>query len=359
MKELVLELAKHLDFTLMSESEIKNKLDLFSAERKLGREERERIEAELFGWGPIEEAIKDENVTEIMVNAADSIWIERTKGLEKVEDEFYFFEQTENKIRKLLAKIGRKVDQRTPIADGRLEDGARICVVGAPAVRDGLKFSIRKFPSRAFSLEDLKEKHAFTTDVYLLLKKLILERKNILVAGGTGSGKTTMLNALASAVPLNERILTLEDTRELKVQHSNVIAFEAKPANLEGEGEVSLDQLVRTALRMRPDRIILGECRGQEVFHLLQALNTGHNGSMATVHANSARDALLRLETLALLHANNINPGSIRRYICSAIDVILFMQKKNGSRVLEGAFELKGIEGEVYLLRPLIFASDS
>ena len=310
-----------------------------------------KVLEEYFGHGPVAVFFRDPAITEILVNGPSEIWIEREGRLEKTSAAFLSASSLERYSRRLLLGAGRRVDRKNPFADARLADGSRLCVAIEPAVRNGMHLAIRKFQTERHSLDALEKSGSISAKVRLQLEEFVRVGKNIFVCGGTGSGKTTLLNALASLVPPNERILTLEDITELQIAHPHVVQLEARPPNTEGEGEIDIRSLLCRALRMRPDRLIVGECRGREALDLLQALNTGHRGSMGTIHANSAREALSRLEVLSLMEAKNINPESIRQYIASAVQVIVYLERKNGARAVQSMHEVRGVQDGIYLLK--------
>jgi pilus assembly protein CpaF len=299
----------------------------------------------------LEQALNDSSICEVIVNGKE-LWVDGANGLVKMSSDLNA-EQMENFIRNSLSKVGRKIDRRLPLVDARLSDGSRLAVVGEPAVLGGLHFCIRKFPQNRFTLSDLIKNEALTENSATIINDLIRERANILIAGATGSGKTTLLNAIASQVADNERIIVLEDTAELAITHPHVVRLECRPPNIEGEGEIGLQLLLRACLRMRPDRIIVGECRGKEALDLLQALHTGHAGSMATIHANSARDALARLELLAASGAANLQQEQLQQYVAAGIQAVIFLEKEKGVRKVKGIFRLAGLEGRTYLMRRL------
>lgn len=313
--------------------------------------EREQMENEFSYYGPISKLMNDESVTEILINGASNIWVERGGVLEKTDLQFLSDESLQRLIRIFLSFSGRKVDKKSPFADARLPDGSRVCVIANPAVNGGAHIAIRKFPKKRFSLEDLRVKHFLSDKAFQYLVAAVGARKNIFLSGGTGSGKTTLLNALIDLVPAHDRVITLEDISELCPGHAHVVRLEGRPPNIEGEGEISLRMLLRAAMRMRPDRIVVGECRGVEALDVLQALNTGHAGSMGTIHANSPRDALSRLELLALLGAENLNPQVLKTYIASAIHIVVQIERTDKGRKIGSIQEVKGIENGIFLLR--------
>lgn len=308
----------------------------------------------------IEALLAEEGVNEILVNGPEEVWVERRGALERVPIFFSDEGALLHLIRRYVSAVGRKIDHHMPFVDARLPNGFRICAVIQPAVLGGAHLCIRRFPFFWPSLDSLQQTDTMSPEAHQFLKKAVERRANILVCGSTGSGKTTLLNALGGCVPDGERILTLEDTAELRISHPHVVRLESRPANIEGEGEISLRMLLRTALRMRPDRILVGECRGPEALDLLQALNTGHAGSMASIHASSCRDALARLEILCLLNGeNNLPLQALRQYIASAIQVIVFMERKNGQRRVAQIQEVTGLEEGIFLLRNVSVDSES
>lgn len=323
----------------------------------LVREELASSESEIeefFGHGPLRPLFDDESVTEILVNGPGEIWAERRGGLCRVEGSFSGEESLRRYARRLLSSHGRKADQRTPFADAVLAGGIRLHVAVPPVSRNGLCLSIRKPPRNSWTLDGLEKAGAFSAPITERLRELVKERKNIFVCGGTGTGKTSLLSALLSEAGQGERILALEDVAELRVKHPHFLSLEARPANQDGEGELPLPKLLREALRMRPDRIVMGECRGPEALDLLMALNTGHPGSMGTIHSNSARDALQRLELLALLSAENLREGALRSLIASCIQVVIHLERAPaGGRRISSIAEVKGVDGGTYLLREI------
>jgi len=315
------------------------------------QERIEKIQREFSFLGPVEQFLNDDEITEILINGTDKIWIEKQGILLETEEYFILQENLERFVRSILQNCGRKIDRLRPFAEARLQDGSRFSVVMDPAAVGGYHVAIRKFSKKHRSLKDLEENSFLSKKASTLIEGFIKDRKNILISGATGSGKTSLLNSLSGLISQKERIITLEDTLELQLQHRHVVRMETRPANTEGEGEISLQQLLRSSLRLRPDRIILGECRGAEVCELLQALNTGHQGSMATIHANSSRDALLRLELLLLLNSQGMNIKAAKTYIASAIQVVFHVEKINGLRRLQNISEVMGVEDDVFILR--------
>ncbi len=311
---------------------------------------------EIAGHGPLQPFFDDDSVTEIMANGPFEIWIERAGRLALTGAAFATEECLRRYARRLLSSHGRKVDQRAPFADAVIEGGIRLHVAVAPVSRRGICLSIRKPPKAAWSLGAVEEAGAFSPGTSAILRELVQARKNIFICGGTGSGKTSLLSALLAEANPSERILALEDVAELRVSHPHFLSLEARPPNQEGEGELPLPRLLREALRMRPDRLVMGECRGPEALDLLMALNTGHPGSMGTIHSNSPRDALHRLELLALLAADNLRESALRSLIASCIQVVVHVERAPGGRRISSIAELKGADGGNFLLRETKFA---
>jgi pilus assembly protein CpaF len=295
--------------------------------------------------------LSDPGVSEILVNGPENIWVERNGNLTRENARFSSGEELERWARCLVGEAGRRIDRRNPYVDSRLSDGSRLCVMIDPVVRGGVHLSIRRFPKKRPDLSELTESGMVSEKATAFLRSAVLERRNIFVSGATGAGKTTLLNALVEEIPANERIITIEDTQELKADHPHVIGFQARPANTEGEGEIDIRTLLRCALRMRPDRLVMGECRGREAIDLVQALNTGHRGSMGTIHANSPRDALARLELLCLMELPNVNAQAMKSYLQSAIQVLVHVEKVENARRVVAVQELSGLEGAVFLLK--------
>lgn len=312
----------------------------------------------MFGFGVIETVLKNDSVTEIMVNGCKEVFIEKNGRIENPVDtygkqiNFTNEEELKTIIDKIVAPLNRKVDESNPIVDARLPDGSRVNVVLKPISLDGTSMTIRRFPENPYTMEQLIEKGTINSEIASFLQILVAARYNILVSGGTGSGKTTFLNALSMFIPETERVITIEDSAELKFsQVKNLIRLETRPANIEGKGEIDIRSLVRTSLRMRPDRIVVGEIRGGEALDMLQAMNTGHDGSLTTGHANSAQDMLLRLETMVLMAGMELPLQSIKRQIASAIDIVIHLGRlRDGSRrVLEISEIITMKENEIYM----------
>ena len=321
-------------------------------------EEKRKITDDLIndviGYGPIEEFLKDKEVTEIMINNPDKIYIEKFGKLYPTKKTFLDEAHLLRIIDKIVSRIGRRVDEASPYVDARLPDGSRVNVIIHPLALNGPILTIRKFSADPFTIEDLVEMGTCTQKVASFLEACIRGKLNVISSGGTGTGKTTTLNVLSSFIPDDERIITIEDAAELQLNQSHVLRLEARPANIEGRGEVSIRDLVRNALRMRPDRIIVGEVRGGEALDMLQAMNTGHDGSLSTVHANSTRDVLSRLETMVLMAGLDLPVRAIREQISSAINLIVHMNRlKDGTRRFIKITEVQGMEGEIITLQDL------
>jgi pilus assembly protein CpaF len=311
------------------------------------------------GFGALEPLLSDTTVTEIMCNGHDDIWVERSGRIERATVGFDDESQYRWVIEKIAASVGRRVDEGSPMVDARLPDGSRVNAVLPPLALDAPALTIRKFSADPFRVQDLIRFGTFTMDVSLVLEACVRGRLNVLLSGGTGTGKTTALNVLSGFVPEDERIITIEDTAELQLQQPHVVRLESRPANIEGAGEVSIRDLVRNALRMRPNRIIVGECRGAEALDMLQAMNTGHEGSLTTVHANSPRDALRRLETMVLMSGYDLPIRAVREQVASAIDVIVQLERlPDGRRIVSEITEVQGLEGDTVLLQALFASRD-
>src|SRR5438128_6418820 len=316
-------------------------LDIFS----------EEIVAEMTGYGPIEPLLKDPTVTDILINTHRLCFVERFGKLQETKVHFKDEAHLLRIIGKIVAGVGRRIDESSPMVDARLPDGSRVNVAIKPIAIDGPLVSIRKFAERALSMERLVEVGTIRPPIVDVLKAAVRGRISLISSGGTGSGKTTMLNALSSYIPADERLITIEDAAELQLQQVHVGRLETRPPNAEGRGEIRQRELVKNALRMRPDRIIIGECRGEEAFDMLQAMNTGHEGSMTTVHANSPRDAIKRLEQMVSMAGMSMNPLAIRSQIASAVRLLIQLQRlPDGRRRLVSISEITGMEGEVFQL---------
>jgi pilus assembly protein CpaF len=306
----------------------------------------------VLGLGPLEPFVRDPEVTEIMVNGWDTIYVERAGKLYWTGTKFHDDQQLRRTIDKIVARVGRRVDESSPYVDARLPDGSRVNAIVPPLALDGPSLTIRKFAADPYQVDDLVGFGTFTNPVARFLEACVRGRVNILVSGGTGAGKTTTLNVLSSFIPDDERIITIEDAAELRLQQPHIVRLEARPPNIEGRGEVTIRDLVRNALRMRPDRIVVGEVRGGEALDMLQAMNTGHDGSISTIHANSPRDSLSRLETVTLMSGMDLSARSIREQIASALNLIVHQARlKDGSRRITHVTEIVGMEGDVVTLQ--------
>jgi pilus assembly protein CpaF len=308
----------------------------------------------VLGLGPLEPFVRDPEVTEIMVNRWDTIYVERAGKLYWTGTKFHDEQQLRRTIDKIVGKVGRRVDEASPYVDARLPDGSRVNAVIPPLAIDGPALTIRKFAADPYGADDLIEFGTMSSSVAKFLEACVRGRVNILVAGGTGAGKTTTLNVVSSFIPDDERIITIEDAAELKLQQPHVVRLESRPPNIEGKGQVTIRDLVRNSLRMRPDRIVVGEVRGAEALDMLQAMNTGHDGSISTIHCNSPRDALSRLETITMMAGMELSNKAIREQIASAIQLIVFQARlKDGTRRFTHVTEVAGMEGEVITLQDI------
>ncbi|HSK97714.1 MAG TPA: CpaF family protein [Euzebyales bacterium] len=313
---------------------------------------------DVMGYGPIAEFLDDDSVTEIMVNSVHAIYVEREGQLHRTPARFASEDHLRRIIDRIVAQIGRRIDESSPMVDARLPDGSRVNAVIPPLSVDGPALTIRKFSRDPFQVDDLISFGTVTADVAEELRACVIGRRNILVSGGTGTGKTTLLNVLSSYVPDTQRIVTIEDAVELQLHQEHVVRLESRPSNIEGKGEVTIRDLVRNALRMRPDRIIVGEVRSGEALDMLQAMNTGHEGSLSTVHANSPRDAMSRLETMVLMAGMDLPMRAIREQISAALDLVVHLARmRDGSRRVTRITEVQGTQDEVITLQD-IFAFD-
>ena len=308
----------------------------------------------VLGLGPLEPYIRDPEVTEIMVNGWDTIYVERAGKLYWTGTKFHDEHQLRRTIDKIVGKVGRRVDEASPYVDARLPDGSRVNAIVPPLAIDGPALTIRKFSADPYQADDLVEFGTMTSPVGKFLEACVRGKINVMVSGGTGAGKTTTLNVLSSFIPDDERIITIEDAAELKLQQPHVVRLETRPANIEGKGMVTIRDLVRNALRMRPDRIVVGEVRGAEALDMLQAMNTGHDGSISTIHSNSPRDSIARLETITLMAGMDLSPRSIREQTASAIQLIVHQQRlRDGTRRFTHVTEVAGMEGDVVTLQDI------
>ena len=327
-------------------------------EQGLSRDDRDRIAAEIaddiLAHGPLERLLADDSVTEIMVNGPYDVWVERQGRLYETTVRFTDESHLRRIINKIVAQVGRRVDESSPMVDARLPDGSRVNALIPPLSLSGPLLTIRKFSKKRLDMNDLIRLGTLSTETVEFLQRCILAELNILISGGTGSGKTTLLNALSTAIPDSERIVTIEDAAELRLNQRHVLRLEARPKNIEGEGEIPIRELVRNSLRMRPDRIIVGEVRGSEALDMLQAMNTGHDGSLSTVHANTARDALARIETMVLMAGYDLPVRAIRQQVASAIDLIIHLERlEDGGRRVTAITEVQRMESEVITLQDI------
>lgn len=327
-------------------------------EAPLSPEERQAlvrdVSNDILGYGPIAEFLDDDRVTEIMVNSVNAIYVEREGQLHRSQARFLSEEHLRRIIEKIVAQVGRRIDESAPMVDARLPDGSRVNAIIRPLAVDGPALTIRKFAREALQVEDLISFGTLPSEVAELLRACVIGRLNILVSGGTGTGKTTLLNVLSSYVPDGQRIVTIEDAVELQLHQEHVIRLESRPSNVEGKGEVSIRDLVRNSLRMRPDRIIVGEVRSGEALDMLQAMNTGHEGSLSTVHANTPRDAMARLETMVLMAGMELPIRAVREQIVAAIDLVVHLNRlSDGSRRVTRITEVQGMQGDVVTLQDI------
>lgn len=348
----------------INEAEIRRKVDqilnevLTEEHIFLSRLERDRLfnqlMDEILGYGPIQPLLNDDTINEIMVNGPYKVYIERNGKIEKTNITFRDSEHLMRIIDRILAPLGRRVDESCPYMDARLPDGSRVNVIIPPLSLIGPVLTIRKFAKNPFTVEKLIEIGTITPEAMEFLKACVIARLNIVISGGTGSGKTTFLNVLSGFIPNDERIITIENAAELQLRQEHVVTLETRPPNIEGKGEVTMRDLVINALRMRPDRIIVGEVRGGEALDMLQAMNTGHDGSLTTLHSNSPRDALARIETMVLMAGVDIPIKAIRQQIASALDLIVHMERmKDGSRKVVQITEVQGMEGDTIVLQDI------
>jgi pilus assembly protein CpaF len=324
----------------------------------LNRMERERLIEEVldetFGFGPLEILLKDPTISDILINGPHKIYCERRGKMEKSDVKFRDNEHLLQIIDRIVSKVGRRVDETSPMVDARLPDGSRVNAIIPPLALDGASVSIRRFGSNPLKLEDLLNYKAFTPEMAMLMEAAIKARLNIVISGGTGCGKTTLLNTLSSFIPPEERVITIEDAAELQLQQDHVVRLETRPPNIEGKGAVNTRDLVRNALRMRPERIIIGECRGPESLDMLQAMNTGHAGSMTTLHANTPRDAQARLETMIMMAGLELPIKAMRQQISSAVDMIIQANRlQGGPRKVTHITEVLGMEQDIIVMQEI------
>jgi pilus assembly protein CpaF len=338
--------------TMQGEGQIPDDVDV--------AELKQSVLDEALGLGPLEDLLKDDTVSEIMVNGPDHIFVERLGRIERTDKTFTSAQAVLQVIERIVARVGRRIDEASPMVDARLPDGSRVNAIVPPLALKGPCLTIRKFMRETLSSDDLVMKGTLSAEMAEFLLTAVKYRQSIVISGGTGSGKTTTLNVLSSFIPEDERIITIEDAAELKLSQAHVVALETRPPNLEGRGEVAIRDLVRNALRMRPDRIVVGECRGGEALDMLQAMNTGHEGSLTTLHANSPRDALARLETLVLMSGMELPVRAIRDQVASAVSLIVQQARlSDGSRRITHISEVTGLEGEVVTMQDLFVFEES
>jgi pilus assembly protein CpaF len=324
----------------------------------LSTRERDRlvteVHHELFGLGPLEPLLADPTISDILVNCYNSIYIERRGKLEKTAISFKDDEHLRRVIERIVSTVGRRIDEAQPMVDARLPDGSRVNAIIPPLALDGPVLSIRRFGADPLRMPALIENGALTKEIAVLFEMCVRARLNIIISGGTGAGKTTLLNALSAYIPVNERIVTIEDSAELQMQQPHVVRLETRPPNIEGRGEVTQRDLVRNTLRMRPDRIVIGEVRGGEAIDMLQAMNTGHDGSLTTIHANTTRDALARLETMVQMTGMRLSDRAMRQQIASAVNVVIQVARlTDGTRRITSISEITGMEGETITMQEI------
>jgi len=365
------ELSRRVDFAAISGSdqlkidEVRNEVEATVAEfvakhENIGSAEqiarlRQEIFDEALGYGPLEDLMRDPSITEIMVSGPNKVYIERDGRLEKTTKTFVDERQLRLVIERIISPLGRRIDESMPMVDARLPDGSRVNATIEPLTLDGSTLTIRRFGKRRLNVEDLISRGSLMPAMADFLRACVEARLNVVISGGTGSGKTTLLNVLSHFLPTHERIVTIEDAAELYLDQDHVVRMEARPPNVEGRGEIRIRDLVRNALRMRPDRIVVGECRGGEALDMLQAMNTGHDGSLTTVHANTPRDCLSRIETMVLMSGYDIPVRAIREQIVSAVDLVIQVARmRDGSRKVTSISEVVGMEGDVVTMLDLV-----
>ena len=352
-------LANTREMTDAQRNEVMHKImEALSKEENVPPLERDAIAgdlyAEIIGFGPIQALLDDPEVSEVMVNSKDLVYVEKKGKLVVSDVKFATDQQVLQVIEKIVAPLGRRIDEGSPMVDARLPDGSRVNAIIPPLALKGPSITIRKFSKKPFTIDNLVEWGTLTKGMAMFLEACVKARLNVVVSGGTGSGKTTTLNILSSFIPDDERIVTIEDAAELQLRQEHVVSLETRPANIEGKGEISIRHLVKNSLRMRPDRIVVGECRGGEALDMLQAMNTGHDGSLTTGHANSPRDMLARLETMVMMAGMELPVRAIREQIASAVDLIVQVARlKDGTRRITHITEVQGMEGDVVVLQDI------
>ncbi len=324
----------------------------------LSRTEKQKfldaIVADILGFGPIQALLNEDSVSEVMVNGPFQVYVEQKGKLRMTNVKFRDNDHVLSIIERIIAPLGRRIDESSPMVDARLPDGSRVNAIIPPLAIDGPSITIRKFSKIPLTVDDLIKFGSFTREVSQFIEAGVVSRLNVIVSGGTGSGKTTMLNVLSSFIPSDERIVTIEDSAELQLRQDHVVRLETRPANIEGKGEISIRDLVRNSLRMRPERLVVGECRGGEALDMLQAMNTGHDGSMSTAHSNSPRDTLARMETMVLMAGMDLPLRAIRQQIAAAVDLIVHVERlRDGSRKIVKVSEVLGMEGETILMQDI------
>jgi pilus assembly protein CpaF len=360
LKQVIGELDSQLD--LSNEAEIRRQVETLFEHALEGeapglmRGERarmlEQITDEIVGLGPLEPLLQDTSITEVMVNGPEQVYVEREGKLVETDVKFQDDNHVMRIIDRIISPLGRRVDESSPMVDARLVDGSRVNAIIPPLSLIGPVLTIRKFAASPFTTDDLIRFGTATPEMFDFLRACVEARLNVFVSGGTGSGKTTMLNVLSSFIPNDERIVTIEDAAELQLRQEHVVTLEARPPNIEGRGSIPIRELVRNSLRMRPDRIIVGECRGGEALDMLQAMNTGHDGSLSTGHSNSPRDMLARLETMVMMAGVELPLRAIREQIASAVDLVVHQERlRDGSRKITAITEVQGMEGDVIVLQ--------
>lgn len=361
---VIQELGPVLDDKRISEVELRRQVHealmraLAKEEAALSATEKAELMADVtddvLGYGPVDRFLKDDTVTEVMVNGPSRIFVERSGKIERTDARFVDEAHLRRIVDKIVSQVGRRVDESTPMVDARLPDGSRVNAIIHPLAIGGPYLTIRKFAADPYSVEDLINFGTLTPQTAHFVDACVKGRLNVVVSGGTGTGKTTMLNVLSSFIPDNERIVTVEDAKELQLHQEHVLTLEARPANIEGKGEVKIRDLVRNALRMRPDRIVVGEARGAEALDMLQAMNTGHDGSITTIHSNSPRDTLSRVETMSLMAGMDLPIRAIREQMASALDLVVHLTRlRDGTRRVTHVSEVMGMEGDVIVMQDI------